>query len=264
MERSRLKAIMIVILALVNIFLLASLAQERLSVLSARRTAQAQVVRLFEADGITLGTSVISRDTPPSPVQLTRDEGLERSAAALLLDGGWTYSEQGGTHRYQLGGAAVQFRAGGSFSAAGLAGEDGAALCRRFCQSFSLREPESIPESGSVSAGALYQNAAVFNASVTFTFADGVLTEVSGTLLPQNGTAVSLDGELYSALAALTAFQTVRRANQAVASVVEGMELCFSLQSGAGDTMSLEPAWCIITDTVNYYVNCVTGTVTTA
>ena len=45
------------------------------------------------------------------------------------------------------------------------------------------------------------------------------------------------------------------------ASSVAEMYLCYELQSSTAAPMSLVPAWCIVTDTVNYYVNCASGAV---
>ena len=53
----------------------------------------------------------------------------------------------------------------------------------------------------------------------------------------------------------------MRRETGAVASSVAEMYLCYELQSSTAAPMSLVPAWCIVTDTVNYYVNCASGAV---
>ena len=53
----------------------------------------------------------------------------------------------------------------------------------------------------------------------------------------------------------------MRRETGAVASSIAEMSLCYELQSSTAAPMSLTPAWRIVTDTVSYYVNCVTGAV---
>ena len=45
---------------------------------------------------------------------------------------------------------------------------------------------------------------------------------------------------------------------------VTDLYLCYELQSTTATPMALVPAWCIVTDTSNYYVNCYTGSVSAA
>lgn len=101
----------------------------------------------------------------------------------------------------------------------------------------------------------------MFNCAVTFTLQAGRLTRVSGTLLPETGTAAVTDREPLSAAAALTAFQKMRRESGAVVSAVTEVYACYELQSSTAVSMSLAPAWCVVTDTAKYYVNCITGAV---
>ena len=53
----------------------------------------------------------------------------------------------------------------------------------------------------------------------------------------------------------------MRRESAAVASTVTEVRLCYELQT-AGASLSLAPAWRIVTDAGDYYVNCFTGAVT--
>ena len=42
---------------------------------------------------------------------------------------------------------------------------------------------------------------------------------------------------------------------------VTDLYLCYELQSTTATPMALVPAWCVSTDTADYYVNCYTGAV---
>ena len=53
----------------------------------------------------------------------------------------------------------------------------------------------------------------------------------------------------------------MRRERQAAVSSITEISSCYELQSAAS-SMSLVPAWCIVTDTGEYYVNCISGAVT--
>ena len=53
--------------------------------------------------------------------------------------------------------------------------------------------------------------------------------------------------------------ETIR--SGAVVTEVTDLYLCYELQSTTATPMALVPAWCIATDTQNYYVNSYTGNV---
>lgn len=266
MERYRLKNIIIIILALVNVFLLGSLAMRGQAERSTRRQTEDQLVALFAADGITLDRGAISAEAPPTGRTLERDAALEQRAAAFLLESEVSASDQGGgIYAYRGSSGTALFRSNGSFDAdLGASGTLTADDISAFCRKFSYSDPVfQVDETGSGTASAA-QNCGslpVFNCSVTFTFQEGLLTKVSGTLLPENGTAASPDREPLSAAAALTAFQKMRRESGAVVSAVTDLYPCYELQSSTAVSMSLVPAWCVVTDTAKYYVNCITGAV---
>lgn len=268
MDRYQLKNIMIIILALVNLFLLGSLAMRETSEQAARRRSEEQLVELFAADEITLNADAISSKAPSMPVSMTRDTVREREAAEFFLGESLHRDDQGGgIYSYTGDSGVALFREDGSFDVAGsLAEENAEEICRKFCRSFSYGEPIFVlDESGSGTAVAVYQHdkQPVYNCMVTFHFDRGMLQTLSGTLLPESGTETIPDRELLSSLAALTAFQKMRRETGAVVSVVTEMYPCYRLQSSTAMPMSLTPAWCIVTDTSKYYVNCITEAVTT-
>ncbi len=263
MDRCRLKNIIILILALLNGFLLFSLAQRRASEQAAFRRTAEQLTALFAADGITLDPGVISRENPPGGVTLERDAALEREAAAFLLGASPAATDQGGGIFHYAGGAGeALFRSSGGFDASGtLAEENAEEFCRAFCRAFSYEAPDLELDGGGngvFTAAASFDRLPVFNCAVTFTVENHVLTAVSGTLLPKSGTASPGGEPPLSAAGALGVFQRMRRESAAVASTVTDMRLCYELQT-SGASMSLAPAWRIVTDAGDYYVNCLTG-----
>lgn len=267
MDRYRLKNIIILILSLMNVFLLASLAIRESAHQSAQKTAVEQLVALFAADGITLDPDVISDQIPPESRSLTRSTDLERQAAALLLGNSLSSSDQGGgISSYSSDRGAAQFRSGGSFDASGtLCTQDTLDFCRKFCREFGYSKPLFQVDSAGTGTGSavfLCDGLSVYNCTLTFTMSDGVLTSVSGTLLPQTYTELASDLDPLSASAALTAFQKVRLETGAVVSSITDLFLCFEYQSSTTSPMSLVPAWCIVTNTGEYYVNCSTSAVT--
>ena len=267
LDRYRLKNIIIVILLLANAFLLGVLSMRQTSENASHRQTSEQLVKLCAADGMSLKAEDIPSKTAPAGQSLARDMDREREVAAFFLGKNPVRADQGGDLYSYTGaaGGAAQFRSGGSFDiACALSGSDGAQLVRDFCREFSYSDPVfALDDNGSGTAAAVcrYGKLTVSNCTVTFTLDRGTLMAVSGTLLPEKGTDLSFDQEPLSAAAALTAFQKMRRERQAAVSSITEISSCYELQSAAS-SMSLVPAWCIVTDTGEYYVNCISGAVT--
>lgn len=267
MDRCLLKNIIILILVLVNGFLMGSLVMRHASTAKAQYQAEEQLVALFAADGIELSPDSISHETPPSPLSLSRSLQREQSAAAFFLGDNMEQTDLGGgSYTYSSSLGAARFHPDGSFDIVGsLASSDEAEkLCQKFCKKFSYEEPTfSLDENGSgtCTVVCLWGKYPVFNSTVTFTFDRGTLLTVSGTLLPEDGTAASSSQELLSASAALTTFQQARRESYMVVSAITDLYPCYELQGSTASALSLSPAWCIVTDTANHYVNCITGAV---
>lgn len=266
MDRRQLKNVIILILLLVNGFLAGSLVHRSTAARAARDRSAQQLAELFDADGIQLDPDSIPGEEPPAVCVLTRDPNLERSAADHLLGGGLRRSERAGVCSYSGAKGAALFRENGSFEAAGtLAAEGGEEFCRRFCQDFHYAvSAVQLDDGGSGAITALreYGGLTVANCAVTFTLEQGAVTAVRGTLLPDTSAeSAAGDPSPLSAQAALTTFLAMRRETGAVASSITDVSLCYELQSSAAAPMSLTPAWHIATDTVGYYVNCITGAV---
>ena len=264
MDTVRLKNVIILILALMNLFLLGSLGLRQLSRQTSSREAARQLTALFEKDGIALDEDTIPSDTPPAGRTLARSAELDGQMAAFVLGTGLRTADQGGgIYFYEGDAGSAQFRSSGSFDiTCSVTPDDPEAFVRRFCRKFDYDDLVSTLEDGdgTVSAVQYYDRLSVVNCTVVFLFQDGVLRSVSGAHVPNAYTALS-EEEPLSALTALSRFLEVRRASGAVMSSVSDVYLCYELQTSASSPLSLEPAWCIVTDTVSYYVNAMTGSV---
>jgi len=256
MERHRLKSVMILILALLNLFLAVYLVRLRAVAAAAERLSEQQLSALFEAGGIALSPSAVSRKPLPPGCSLERDEALGDSLASFFLPAeAEERREEDGTRVWTDGGVTVRLTASGTFSVTGLTA-CGPSSCRRFCRQFGYRQPAG---SGSCTVQALYNHLEVCNCQAAFIFDGDAWRSASGTLIPRRTVPFSRDVQLLSASAALSAFLSYRLEKRAVVSAVTGVDQCCVLRNG--EEAALEPAWRILTDTVDYYVNGVDGTV---
>jgi len=264
MDTFRLKNIIILILVMVNLCLLGSLGVRHISRQNASREAVQEMVTLFQEEGVTLDASAIPDTTPPAGRTLIRSTDLDTAIASYVLGSDLTFTDKGGgIYTYQHGQDFAQFRSNGGFDiTCNASAEDPETFCSEFCRKFSCGDLISTLENGSgtVTVIQYYNQLPVINCSIAFQFSGGRLSSVSGTHIPDTYTAVS-DEEPLSALSALSVFLEARRSSGVVMSSVSKVYLCYQLQSSTANPMQLTPAWCIVTDTVNYYVNCITGDV---
>ena len=265
MERSRLKNIIILILALMNLALAVSLGLRLAQGHAARETLLAELRQRFTAEGCALPER-IPADTPPPVVTLERDSSREKAMAEAILGGGAEYADQGGGIAvYRSGTGQATFRAGGSFSVTvrlSTIGETGSVdqaeqLARALARVAGFETPTLL--SGSGSAAQRYGGYPVFGAGAAFSLRGNTFT-AEGCYLP-SAYLSRADGPDMSAATALTRFLDHRSQSGAVISQVTEVQLCYLLRSAASSPMTLSPAWRIATDSGDYLVSCADGAV---
>ncbi len=265
MQSARLKNIIILILALLNLFLLGSLLNRQAARLDSRRQTVTQLTALFDANNIALSEDAVTFDAPPGSISLNRDVEQERQMASFLLGKGMSHSSQSGViYSYESSAGAAVFSSGGAFDAAILLQEDTNVerLCRKFCSQFQY-EDMTIQEEDPFSATAVrsFDGYPVSNCTISFSVQGSVLT-VSGMFLPSVSSGASSDSDLLSAVSALTAFLNTHLESGAVVSQITSVTACYQAQSTSASSTTLIPTWLIDTDFGIYYVNCETGAVT--
>lgn len=264
LERARLKNIIILILAMLNLFLLGSMAAQYFQTSSAQIRIAQELSELFAADGISLDAATVPSAASPStrtPVRSTEEDRL--LAVFFLGDQLRALDEGGGIYTCRSSAGEALFRSNGSFDIRLLSTtEDADSLIRQFCREFDYRDlTQNLQQgSGTVSAVQYVNDCPVADAAATFRVEGGRLVAVSGIHLPQGG--ATSDERPLTAATALTIFLQERRSSGAVVSTVSDVYPCYRLQTTTASPMTLSPAWCIVTDTGSYYVNSITGTVT--
>ena len=116
MESFRLKNIIILILALMNLCLLGLLGVRLTTGYSAQAEARQQMVQLFAAEGVSLDDGIIPSATPPAGLTLSRDPDEDEKLAGFLLGDGLVMSDGGGgVTTYQSENGNAVFRSDGTF-----------------------------------------------------------------------------------------------------------------------------------------------------
>lgn len=265
MKTSRLKNIVIAILALVNVFLLALLAARASQERAVRRRTEEELVRLYADAGVELPAALIPRETPRlAAVDLARDQNAEASLAETILGACAAEDVGGGIYRYRGETGDCLFRASGSLEAS---------LERRvsnresFCESLFAANGYAAEFSdvqsdgtGTVSAVRMLPSGTVFNARLLLRFYRGSLIAVEGSFVP--AAEPPEGGEGLDGVTALVRCLDYSRGSGEVFTAVTDVRAGYLLQSTASAAQRLIPAWCVSTDVNRYYVNMTSGEVT--
>ena len=222
-----------------------------------KQTRKWLALALAGALSLSLLAGCAGNNTPDASSSSSTSQETQEPAAAQTDSDSLVIAEQG---IFSAGGTVIS--SDGTFDVViEQSGETADALCRAFCRAFHY---EALAfsldgEDGSASAVQTYDGAPVVNCTVSFSISGGRVASVSGTHLPQAGQTANGNGAL-SALDALNAFLGTVQSG-AVVTAVTDLYLCYELQSTTATPMALVPAWCVSTDTADYYVNCYTGAV---
>lgn len=265
MDRSKLKNIIILILAIVNLCLLGAIGWRMTEARAARERTAQELTERFARQNVAL-TAQLPEQAAPAGMPLTRSTDHDAALArALLGENASVRDLGGGIYRYASETGQGAFRSGGSFEITGRLGSgDAEAFCRKLCREFGYEEfTMELDETGTGAGSALqyFNGLPVIHAEVVFQVEQGVLTAVQGMALP-NTSAGSEDGSTMTAATALTLFLEDCRVTGAVVSAVTAVTPCYELQSTAAAPMTLSPAYRITADTGDFYVSCSTGKVT--
>lgn len=261
MKTSRLKSIVIVILALVNLFLLSLLLVQRVQEHNAYERRIDALTALCASSGVTLEASALPHEAACGAVDLSRDPDRERSLADALLGSTGSADSGGGIYRYYNADGSATFRSTGALEASCTRSiADADAFCSELFASFGYRETDRTLSNGTGTVSAVRQvgGSDVFNATLTLTFAYGQFCGAAGTFLP----AVSGAGEGgLDAVSAVVAFLDHRNSTGLLCTEITGVRGGYLLQSTASAPLRLVGVWRIDTNVASYYVNQTTGDV---
>ncbi len=265
MKASRLKSIVIAILALVNVFLLALLAARAAQENAARKRTESQLVQLYAAAGVELPAHLIPQESPRlAAADPLRDHAAEAAFAQALLGACDTEDVGGGIYRYRGERGSCLFRSSGSLEAAL---ERSVGNRETFCENLfsaygyaALYSDVQSDGTGTVAAARLLPGGMVFNARLLLRFYRGTLISVTGSFVPAVEPGEGSGG--VDGVTALVRFLDYSRSSGEVCTAVTDVHAGYLLQSTASAAQRLIPAWCIATDVNQYYVNMTTGEVT--
>lgn len=261
MKTSRIKNIIIVILALVNAFLLVLLLGRQNQQRVAYERSVDQLSLLLTNNGIAFDTALLPGDASFPAAELSHDAAAEATFARVLLGDDAAARSTGSGSVYESLQGSLRFRTNGTVDGSmNCSAEDPVEFLTSVLSSLGycvdVRSALSSTGSGTVNAVREVDGMKIFNAPLTFTCESNVLTSVSGSFLPSITLTASTDGT--DAISALVRFLDYRNHNGLVCTEITSLSRGYLLQSSAASA-KLVPAWHIATDISEYYVNSVTG-----
>lgn len=231
----------------------------------AQERATAELLTLFDNQGVALDGEYVLWDEPLKTLELAQDANLcQAIAQSLLNENITTYTTQvDDSILYENENGSVSFAIDGTIDASGVLG-DGTMLTyiQSFCQTYGYDSVTVISDgdAGTVTASVTYRGTLVSGISLQFTLDAGCLVSVTGTVLPQTHSATGESAPV-TCLTALSRFLATRRTTGAVVSTVNQVSACYSFSSSSNIPMALLPQWKIDTDNGTYYVDGNTGQV---
>lgn len=267
MDGAKVKNIILVLLALVNLFLLSLVLHDRAEVSGIRRQAQQDVQAAYEAGGIRLLADVPWSDSA-AVYSLHRDLDAEYAMAKKLL-GKCTVQDLGGNilfYQSEKGGA--RFRGTGEFQIMPTANGvsiSGSALdtALRLLRDLGLqadRESAVINADGELTHVILtcaFRGNRVYNCTVDFLFSKESLILIDGRRpLERTGETGTV---MLDAATVLMRHLAEIREHGIVCSEIRRVELGYQMTATASGEGTMSPFWCIETDVGTSYVNGLTG-----
>lgn len=269
MEWSKVKNIILVILALTNVVLLAFVLHREVRDQRHQQQARADAIVFLKKNGITAENSVVPSSMELLPMQVDRALDNERQIAAALLGEDMSVQARGGeVYRYESPLGWLQFHSDGAFQ-----GEfsPGAFLLEGQTQEEHAEEMlrrlgfiGQVLDGGKQAAGGVtvrqaWENAPVFNLQVTAEYeADSLVRFTAGRRL-FGQPAVLMGSQPMTVATALVKLMTGLNELGDVCSRIDGITPGYVSTASLSGTMTLNPVWRIATDTGGYQLDIVTG-----
>ena len=272
MEWSKLKTIILLMLAGVNLFLLLLVGLRAGRGAVYEEEARQAAAQVLEQGGISFGLEQVPDDIDLPVLSLTRDRDSEAEAARALL-GDVTQEDAGARRRYTSELGAAEFSINGAFlveflgEAQSLQPGQRVEEASRDClalMGFQAMEgrTETLGALTVFSCVQRWEGTPVFSCPATLTWQGDRLIRMEGVRLAGEASA-GAGQSLLSTPTVLLRFLSGVNQGGYVCSSIEGMEAGY-LASGSGRTVQLTPAWRMTTDTGYFYVDAATGAVTPA
>lgn len=268
MPWTKLKNIILVVLALTNLCLLLVVAGPAFQNRQRMDRAWEEAVRFLRDRGVRVEEEIIPRSMDLPPQKLERDLEREERSAAALLGSDLTAEARGGeVYRYFNDKGSVQFHSDGTISAqldpaAFPLGEDRKAGCLALMERMDL-EGTILEEAGDeLIFRQTWRGSPLFTQQVTLVCRDGGLAAITAGRQLMGRPQEDPERTTLSAATALIDFLNAASAMGDVCNRIDAIQPGYVAAASLSGPTVLTPVWRITTDTGAYQLDTVTGAVT--
>jgi len=273
-EHSKIKNIIIIILLIVNIFFLALFLIGRIETGKLEKKTKEDAIRILESYGISLDMAVIPAYYDLGSYETLRDTDSERLIAESVL-GKCEMDDLGGNiYQYNSSLGKAVFRGNGEFSIEIEAGapvsDTSAAALGAYLNKLNipvdLNSTEEEYIDGSLSSTrftVVFDGVRIFNCRITMSFSGGNLMSISGRRLTSAPSASRSEPMIGVYTAIISFLQGVRETNL-ICNEITDISSGYTLSASVSGSGGLTPYWCVSTDVGKYYVNGLTGDMSTS
>lgn len=276
MEWSKIKTIILIILAGTNLLLFSFVMRQDLQTRSAQRQARQEAISFLENNGVSVAESVIPQEMSLQPQQVERDRESEPELAQALLGSQVEERSLGGeVYRYHNQQGYIQFHADGAFQ--GEFVEGAFPLDTMNIRDYSVEimkrlqfQGEIQTVSGDTDAGGdatvvlrqVWNGVPLFDRQVTLTYRGGSLVSMTSGRRLTGTPQADESRQSMEVPTALIRFYHGLTAMGDVCSRIDSITQGYVGGSYSPGPSSLVPVWQIVTDTGTYLLDTITGEVT--
>ena len=273
MEWSKIKTIILIILAGTNLLLLGFVVRQDIQNRTAQQQTRQEAVAFLEKNGVLAEESVIPQSMTLQPLRVERDRESEPKLAQALLNGPVEERGLGGeVYRYHNQWGYIQFHGDGAFQGEFVAGAF--PLNGKAVQEYSLEMLEklnfqgeilSVTGDGTDSAETkvvlrqLWNGAPLFDRQVTLTYRGGDLVSMTGGRRLTGTPQADETRQCMGVPSALVRFYHGLTSMGDVCSRIDRITQGYVGSNYSPGPSSLSPVWQVVTDTGSYLLDVVTG-----
>ncbi len=267
MAWSKLKNIVLIILAVTNLFLLFFVLRRSYQEERQARQARESAISFLAGRGIRVEASQVPRAVSLAPQTVERDREREETAAAALLKGdAAAESRGGGVYRYENANGSVQFHSDGAFSAEFAPGvfplgENRAESCLKVLALLGFQGELAGETEDSLTFRQLWEGRPLFTQQVTLLCGGDSLVGMTGGRRLVGAPAENAGRKTLDVPTALFNFFNGLKTLGDVCSRIDGITQGY-VASALSGSMELTPVWRITTDTGAYQLDLVSGGLT--
>lgn len=275
MEWSKIKTIILIILAGTNLLLLSFVLRQDLQERSVQQQARQEAIAFLEKNGVTVEESIIPKEDTLQPQQVERDRESEPQLAQALLGGQVEERSLGGeVYRYHNQRGYIQFHADGTFQgefvsgAFPLEGEDPRNYSVEILKKLNF-QGEVLEVTGEEDGAAettvllrqSWNGSPLFDRQVILTYRGGDLVSMSGGRRLTGTPQPDESRQPLEVPTALIRFYHGLTAMGDVCSRIDSITQGYVATNYSPGSTSLVPVWQVVTDTGTYLLDMLTGEV---